>query len=119
MPDKRKNKNRTTSRGNGYRAPAPPARQGSKTTNERWQKPGALGSILGPRVPADTAMPRPRASFARGFVTAGSSPLLLGLGFVLVFVFWLGLIAIGFEGPAAVLTNALAVPPIGTGLDLQ
>jgi hypothetical protein len=119
MSDKKKARDKKSSRSNGYRAPAPPVRQGSKTTDERWQKPGALSSILGPRLPADTAMPRPRASFTRGFVTAGSSPLLLGLGFAFVFVFWLGLIAIGFEGPAAVLTNALAVPPIGTGLDLQ
>lgn len=120
MTDKRKtNKNRAASRGNGYRAPARAPRPGSKTTDDRWQKPGVLGSILGPRLPADTAMPRPRTSFARGFVTAGSSPLVIGLGFGLVFVFWLGLVAIGFQGPAAVLTNALAVPPIGTGLDLQ
>jgi hypothetical protein len=65
----------------------------------------------------DPAFPKIGPSLGRGFVTVGSSSLLLGSAFVLQFVLWVGLVTLGLEGPPGRLVNLLAIPPISTYFD--
>jgi hypothetical protein len=91
-----------------YRAPAPLA-EGPPA-----QRPGMLASLFAPRVSGTTGMPRLHTSFGRGFVTVMASPTLVVGAVVFPFLVWLILIAVGFQGPATVLANVMALPPIGT-----
>jgi hypothetical protein len=50
-------------------------------------------------------------------VFAGSSLTLLAVAFVLLFVLWVGLVALGLEGPPGRLVDLLALPPISTYFD--
>lgn len=58
-----------------------------------------------------------RASLARGVVTVISTPAIVVFSVLSVFVGWLLLVAVGFQGPLSPLTAALAVPPVGTVAD--
>jgi hypothetical protein len=59
-------------------------------------------------------MPKLRTSFARGFVSVISTPVLvLGVAVVLILL-WVVLLAAGFQGPFAHLGAVFAAPPIGT-----
>ena len=64
-------------------------------------------------------MPRVRTSFARGLSLVSSTPALLIGSVVATFLIWLGALAAGFQGPASLMSSALAMPPIGTLFDLQ
>lgn len=98
----------------GYRAVAPvetlpaPARQ-------RSEVPRMLGWLS--RGSGDSPFPSIPRSLGRGFVTIGSSPVLLVLPFLLLFLAWIGLVALGLEGPPGRLVDMLAIPPIGTYFD--
>jgi hypothetical protein len=80
------------------------------------QRRGLFDNLLGPRTPF-AAMPSMRTSVARGFVTVCSSPAILAVVIGAVFVEWVLLVALGFEGPFALLVGILAWPGPGTYLD--
>lgn len=82
---------------------------------QRPQVPRLLGWLSGPTV--DTAWPPIGRSLGRGFLTVGSSPLIVLSSFALVFVLWIALVALGLEGPPARLVNLLALPPVSTYFD--
>lgn len=91
-----------------YRAPAQPE-----------QRRGLLDSILAPRPPGASPMPRLRSTVARGCVTALSIvPLLVAVPLVL-FALWIFLTAFGFEGPVKTVSVAFAVPPVTSWFDPQ
>ncbi len=109
----------------GYRTPpattgattgtrAVPARAAAEKT-ERPPAPGVLGWLSRP--PADSGWPSIGRAVGRGFITIGSSALVLLSSFALLLVLWLALVALGLEGPTARLVNLLALPPISTYFD--
>lgn len=109
MTNKRKKKTRPVERPSGYRDPRPaPAPAGRR---------GILDSMLAPRVPGSTSMPRVRTALTRGVVTVLGSPALVLAPVAYLLVAWLALISAGYQGPFAPLANLLALPPIGTSLD--
>jgi hypothetical protein len=64
-------------------------------------------------------MPKIRTSVARGCATIiGLPAFVIGI-FALLFVLWIVLVALGYQGPFASLVSALALPPLGTSLDAQ
>ena len=89
-------------RGSGGRAPhqGPPRRS-------------FLDTFLAPR-PSQSPFPTLRSSLARGMVTTLSTPALVVGVPVVVLLAWLALVAAGFQGPFAIMVNALAIPPLGT-----
>jgi hypothetical protein len=108
----------------GYRAPAgaaapvteravPASR--SRPTRTRAEAPSALGFLS--RGNVDSPFPPIPQSIARGALAVGSSLVLLVTAFVLEFVLWVGLVALGLEGPPGRLVNLLALPPISTYFD--
>ncbi len=113
MSGKKRRKARAKS---GYRASAPvrletvepPARQ-------RTEVPSMLGWLY--RAGGDSSFPSIPRALGRGFITIGSSPVLLVAPFLLLFLFWLGLVALGLEGPPGRLVDLLAIPPISTYFD--
>ena len=101
-------------------APPPLAKPSSDpapaTTRPR---PGLMASMFSARAAGTTNMPRVRTSFLRGLVVTLSTPVIL-IGVVVgVFLMWLVALALGFQGPALLMANVLAMPPIGTSFDLQ
>lgn len=82
---------------------------------EAPQVPRLLGWLSAPTI--DSAWPPIGRSLGRGFLTVGSSPLILLSSFGLVFLMWVGLVALGLEGPPARLVNLLALPPVSTYFD--
>jgi hypothetical protein len=108
----------------GYRPPggavpqvterAVPA-SGSRATRRRSEVPSALGFLS--RGNVDSPFPPIPQAIARGAVAVGSSLVLLVTAFVLEFVLWVGLVALGLEGPPGRLVNLLALPPISTYFD--
>jgi hypothetical protein len=109
VTNRRKRKGRGT--GSGYRdarpAPAP----------EPARRRGFLDQILSPRAATDSQMPKIRTSVARGFVTiVGLAAFVVGIE-ALLFVVWIVLVALGFQGPFASMVSALALPPLGTSFD--
>jgi hypothetical protein len=65
----------------------------------------------------DSPFPPIGRSLVRGLVIAGSSLEVLAVVFVLLFVLWIALIALGLEGPPGRLVDLLALPPISTYFD--
>lgn len=102
-------KKRPTPRPSGYRdpRPAPPPER----------RRGILDSLFAPRAPGSTSMPKIRTAIARGVVTVIATPGLVVAPIVLALVYWLALVALGYQGPLAPLANLLALPPVGTSLD--
>jgi hypothetical protein len=78
-----------------------------------------MNSLFSARLAGTSNMPRVRTSFARGFVLVISTPVILAGIVVLVFLVWIAALAAGFQGPAAMMASALAIPPIGVIFDLQ
>jgi hypothetical protein len=64
-------------------------------------------------------MPRIRTSFARGLTVVVATPLLVAAIPVVLLVEWTVLVALGFQGPFALLGSTFAVPPISTFLDIS
>lgn len=107
------NKNKKPRDVSGYRAPA------SLAEPSRAPRRGLLDQFLGgSRSPAAASMPKLRTSLARGILLAASTPVLIvGLPFLLL-AEWVVLIALGFQGPFTLLNGSLALPPVGTLIDL-
>lgn len=106
---------RKRKRPTGYRAQSRPPTPTPATTGERPQVPRFLSWLAPPS--ADSSWPPIGRSLARGFITVGSSPVTLLSAFGLQFAMWLGLVALGLEGPFSLLVNLLALPPISTYYD--
>ncbi len=97
----------------GYRNPT---RAEEVQVAARSEVPPLLGWLS--RGTGDSGWPSISGSLARGVVTVGSSPVLLLVPFLFVFAAWVGLVALGLEGPVWLLANMAAVPPVGTFFDL-
>lgn len=108
----------------GYRAPVraaapiaepttPTAR--SRTGRARGEVPSVLGFLS--RGTGDSPFPPIPRSIARGAIAVGSSIVLLVTAFLLEFLLWVALVALGLEGPPGRLVNLLALPPISTYFD--
>ena len=111
---------RKRKRPTGYRTPAPaaasrPAPARTATDTERPPLPRMLGWLSRP--PSDSGWPSIGRALGRGFITVGSSALVLLSSFVLLLALWLALVMLGLEGPPARLVNLLALPPISTYFD--
>lgn len=97
----------------GYRNPT---RAEEVQVAARSEVPPLLGWLS--RGTGDSGWPSIPGSLARGVVTVGSSPVLLLVPFLFVFAAWVGLVALGLEGPVWLLANMAALPPVGTFFDL-
>lgn len=115
-------------RRSGYRqptsqtsGPASEKKATARAAKDSSDRPkGLLSGFLGSPVPASmSTMPYFRTSLARGFLLVGSTPILVILPFLWVFVTWLALVALGFIGSPAVLAGALALPPLSVSADFQ
>lgn len=102
----------------GYRG-ASSGRSAPAVTEEapaqRAEVPGFLGWLSRPA--GETPWPTIPRALGRGFVTVGSSPVMLLSGFVLLLALWAGLVALGLAGPPGRLVNLLALPPVSTYFD--
>jgi len=74
-------------------------------------RPGWLSRPPDPRWPS---IPR---SLGRGLLAVGSSPLVLGISFLFLFLAWAGLVGLGLEGPSGRLATLACLPPVGTYFD--
>src|SRR5581483_841736 len=95
-----KKRRKTKPRASGYRAPqeaavrAPERRAPGRPAPE---PPRVLGWLS--RGAGDSGWPSIPRSIGRGLVVSGSSPALLAISFLFVFGAWIGLVALGLEGP--------------------
>jgi hypothetical protein len=64
-------------------------------------------------------MPRIRTSFARGLTVVLATPALAVAVPVVVLAAWIALVALGFQGPFALLASMFAVPPVSTAMDIS
>ncbi len=80
------------------------------------ERRGLLASLF--RVPVGPSpMPGIATSLGRGFVTVAASPVLFGASVGLVLAMWLGLVALGLQGPPGRMVAFLAIPPVSTYFD--
>jgi hypothetical protein len=93
-----------------------PTRASTSASEARRREPPAPRGLFS-RAFVDSPFPPIGRSLVRGFVIAGSSVELLAIAFVLLFVLWIGLVALGLEGPPGRLVDLLALPPISTYFD--
>lgn len=98
------------------RKPSPSRNGSTPHAPVRSARPSRLAGVL-ERPGPDSPFPPPPAAIVRGFSAAASSVPLVITAFVLLFLFWLVLISIGFDGPFGRLTNLLAIPPVSTYTD--
>jgi hypothetical protein len=92
-----------------YRAPA----------QAEQPRRGLLDSVLAPRTPGASPMPKLRSTIAEGTLTALGIPgLLIAIPVVLLLV-WLLLTLVGFQGPFTALGVTFAIPPVTTFADAQ
>ncbi|HEX9123349.1 MAG TPA: hypothetical protein VF984_08315 [Actinomycetota bacterium] len=82
---------------------------------ERPEVPGFLGWLS--RGTGESRLPSISRSLGRGLIVVGSSPVLLLVTLLFVLGGWLGMVALGLEGPAGRLVYVTALPPIGTYWD--
>jgi hypothetical protein len=108
--------NKNKRRRDGYREP--PSQEPAEPAAPA-RRPGIMDSLFSARVAGSSNMPRVRTAFVRGLVVVISTPVTLVGIVVLVFLSWLGALLAGFQGPAALLSSVLAMPPIGSMFDLQ
>jgi hypothetical protein len=118
--------NQNKKRPKGYRGPArdnggtsPPAKSssggsrggGASSRGPGPQRKGILDTFLAPKAP-NPHMPRTTKAIGRGFIVAASSPPVVVFTMLAVFLGWLALLALGFQGPLHVLGTFLALPPL-------
>jgi len=85
------------------------------------QEPQPRRSFLdrfAPRPPGSTPMPKLRTSIARGLTVVLATPALVVAIPVVLLVEWIVLVALGFQGPFALLMSTFAVPPVSTSMDI-
>ncbi|MEW6059318.1 MAG: hypothetical protein AB1551_04125 [Actinomycetota bacterium] len=87
------------------------------TTEERPKRsdtPPPLGWLSRSGDPRWPSIPN---ALGRGFVAAASSPIVLAIPFLFVFLGWIALVGLGLEGPSALIVDLAALPPVGTYFD--
>jgi hypothetical protein len=106
--------NQNKKRARGYRGPAPadPRTHGATQPARK----NFFEGLLTPRY-VDSTMPKKSTSLGRGAITAAASPVIVGSTIVVVLAAWLVFVALGFQGPFALMTSFLALPPLGTVFD--
>ncbi len=113
-----KRRRKTRPHAGGYRTPARPAPDEPARRAPRRpepEPPRALGWLS--RGAGDSSWPSIPRSLGRGMVVSGSSPVVLAISFLFVFGAWVGLVALGLEGPPGRLVNMAALPPVSTYFD--
>jgi hypothetical protein len=116
----------------GYRAPTgvaaaasteiePAPKAASRTRrppepDDRSRVPRGLG-WLSRGYGSTTLFPSIPRSLGRALLVVGSSPVILLSAMLFVFLAWLGMVALGLEGPPGRLVNLAALPPISTYFD--
>lgn len=96
------------------RAPAP---RRATATQEAPQRPvpGWLGWLSRPT--GDSPFPSISSALRSGAIAVASSAPILLTTFLFLFASWVGLLALGLEGPPGRLVNLAALPPVGTYFD--
>ena len=79
-------------------------------------RPAGFLSFL-ERPSPDSPFPPIGRALARGFGAVTSSLPLLATAYLLVLAQWVGLVALGLEGPFGRLANLVAIPPVSTYFD--
>lgn len=99
--------------------PRGPAGGRASSTAVEPERPTRMPAGPFSRATFDTPFPPIRTALARGFVVVGASSGLLAAAFAVEFLRWIGLVILGFEGPAGpTLLTSIALPPINTAFDL-
>jgi len=91
-----------------YRAPA----------RSEPERPRGFLDRFAPRPPGTTPMPKIRTSFTRGLAAVLATPELVAAIPAFLLLEWIVLIALGFQGPFALLASTFGVPPISTSMDI-
>jgi hypothetical protein len=91
-----------------YRAPARP----------EPERPRGFLDRFAPRPPGTTPMPKIRTSFTRGLTAVLATLSLVVAMPVVLLIEWIVLVALGFQGPFALLASTFGVPPISTSMDI-
>ena len=116
-------KRRRSRSGSGRAGPTagsrqPPRAVATKEREERTERPevpGFLGWLA--RGTGDSRVPTISRSLGRGLLIVASSPVLVVATVLFGLLGWLGMVALGLEGPAGRLVYVTAMPPIGTYWD--
>lgn len=93
-----------------------PSQNGHAPTRPTPERMPVLARLLAKPDP-DSPHPRVGRSLLRGLGAVAWSVPTLATAFVLVLVLWLGLLALGFEGPIGRLASLAALPPLSTYTD--
>jgi hypothetical protein len=109
MSNGKKKRKRPSGSTSTYRAPAQAERP----------RRGLLDSILAPRTPGASPMPKLRTTIAKGTLTALGIPGLLIVIPVVLLLVWVLLTLVGFQGPFTALGVTFAIPPVTTFADAQ
>ena len=109
MSNGKKKRKRPSGSTSTYRAPAQAERP----------RRGLLDSILAPRTPGASPMPKLRGTIAKGTMTALGIPGLLIAVPVVLLIVWVLLTMLGFQGPFTALGVTFAIPPVTTFADAQ
>ena len=104
-----------------YRPPGRPAGdRGTEVHEEGRPRAGGLfGSLFRGASPGQSPYPALHTSFVRAVLTVCGSPALMAIVVALVFVLRLALVALNVPARGSVFAATLALPPVGTVLDLQ
>jgi hypothetical protein len=102
-------KKRSKQPASSYRAPAP----------QPPKRRGLLDSILAPRTPGASPMPKLRSTVTRGLATALSIRWLIVAIPIVLLAGWAFLTASGFEGPFSAMGVTFGLPPVTTSADPQ
>jgi hypothetical protein len=104
-----------------YRAPGRPSseRRPEAAADARPRSGGLFGTLFRGAGTAQSPYPALHTSFVRGALTVCGTPALMALVIVLAFVLRLALVALNLPARGSVFAATLALPPVGTVLDLQ
>jgi hypothetical protein len=80
------------------------------------KRPGLFGGAMFAAAPSP--MPPLGRTIARGALAVAGQPVIVATTVVVVALWWLGLVVLGFEGTPGRLVAVLALPPISTFFDL-
>ena len=107
-------KKRRRGKARSDRRPQEPVVTTMEERPKRSDTPPLLGWLSRSGDPRWPSIPR---ALGRGFIAIGSSPIALAIPFLFVFLAWVGLVALGLEGPSALIVDLAALPPVGTYFD--
>jgi hypothetical protein len=104
-----RNKKKKRPAASSYRAPASSAAPP--------QRKGLLDTLLAPRTPGASPMPKLRSTLARGATTTATMRWVVGSVPILVMAVWLLLLLAGFEGPFKLMAFVYSIPPVSALAD--